>query len=53
MKILLIINDGPYGSEKAYNAFRLAYQLLKDDAQVEVRLFLIADADTCIEWVGS
>ena len=24
MNVLMIINDAPYGSEKAYNAFRLA-----------------------------
>ncbi|MBI3134461.1 MAG: DsrE family protein [Bacteroidetes bacterium] len=47
MKILLIINDAPYGSEKAYNALRIANQLNKDHADVEVRLFLIADAVAC------
>lgn len=29
-KILILINDAPYGTEKAYNAFRLALQLEKD-----------------------
>lgn len=47
MKILLIINDAPYGSEKAYNALRIANQLNKDHAGAEVRLFLIADAVAC------
>lgn len=32
--MLLIINDGPYGSEKAFNALRPAYQLLKDNTQI-------------------
>lgn len=26
-KVLILINDGPYGTEKAYNAFRLEMQL--------------------------
>lgn len=47
MKILLIINDGPYGTEKAYNALRLANQLGKDHENVEVRIFLLADAVGC------
>jgi uncharacterized protein involved in oxidation of intracellular sulfur len=47
MKILIIVNDGPYGTEKAYNALRLTNQLNKDHEQVEVRLFLMADAATC------
>jgi uncharacterized protein involved in oxidation of intracellular sulfur len=47
MKVLLIINDAPYGTEKAYNALRLANQLGKDHSSVEVRIFLMADAATC------
>ena len=47
MKILIIINDAPYGSEKAYNALRLANQLGKDHPTVEVRIFLMADAANC------
>jgi uncharacterized protein involved in oxidation of intracellular sulfur len=47
MKTLIIINDAPYGSEKAYNGFRLANQLLKDHPSVEVQVFLMADAVTC------
>lgn len=47
MKILVLINDAPYGTEKAYNAFRLANQLGKDHETVEVRIFLMADAVTC------
>ncbi len=47
MKILLIINDAPYGTEKAYNALRLANQLGKDHETVEVRIFLMADAASC------
>ena len=47
MKILILINDAPYGTEKAYNALRLANQLGKEHEQVEVRIFLMADAASC------
>ncbi|MBI4947730.1 MAG: DsrE family protein [Bacteroidetes bacterium] len=46
-KILILINDAPYGTEKAYNALRLANQLGKDHEAAEVRIFLMADATTC------
>lgn len=47
MKILFIINDAPYGTEKAYNALRIANQLGKDHEAVEVNIFLMADAASC------
>ncbi|MDP2303892.1 MAG: DsrE family protein [Ignavibacteria bacterium] len=47
MKYLIIINDAPYGTEKAYNALRLAMQIQKDFPENEVRIFLMADAATC------
>ncbi|OFY66232.1 MAG: hypothetical protein A3H98_04715 [Bacteroidetes bacterium RIFCSPLOWO2_02_FULL_36_8] len=47
MKILIIINDPPYGTEKAYNALRMANQLGKDHSEVEIRIFLMADAVNC------
>jgi uncharacterized protein involved in oxidation of intracellular sulfur len=48
MKILIIINDAPYGTEKAYNALRMAMMLQKEHANtVELRIFLMADAVTC------
>lgn len=46
-KILILINDAPYGTEKAYNALRLAMQLGKDHEEVELRIFLMADAAFC------
>lgn len=46
-KILIQINDAPYGTEKGYNALRLAIQLGKDHADTEVRIFLMADAVNC------
>jgi uncharacterized protein involved in oxidation of intracellular sulfur len=46
MKILFIINDAPYGTEKAYNALRMAMTIQKEDENAEVRVFLMADAAT-------
>lgn len=43
---LFIVNDAPYGNERAYNALRLAGALATRDGQ-PVRLFLMADAVTC------
>lgn len=43
---LFIINNGPYGDERPYNALRLAMNLAKrDDTQVKV--FLTADGVAC------
>ncbi|MFA6233768.1 MAG: DsrE family protein [Bacteroidota bacterium] len=47
MTILLLINDAPYGTEKAYNAFRLAMTLQKEHPDVQVNIFLMADAVAC------
>lgn len=46
MKILLILNDGPYGTERSYNGLRLALALSKNEG-TEVRVFLMADAVAC------
>jgi len=46
-KILLIINDAPYGTEKAYNALRMAMTLQKNHEDVDVKIFLLADAVFC------
>ena len=45
-EILFVINEGPYGSERPYNALRHAIELSKD-ADVHVRLFLVGDAVQC------
>lgn len=42
MKTLIIVNDPPYGTERLYNALRLAHALRK--AEAEVTVFLMADA---------
>lgn len=47
MKILIIINDAPYGTEKAYNALRIANQLNKDFPETTVTIFLMADGVNC------
>ena len=44
MKTLFIVNDPPYGTERGYNALRLAHNLLKQDAEASVTVFLMADA---------
>jgi uncharacterized protein involved in oxidation of intracellular sulfur len=44
MKVLFIVNDAPYGTERVYNALRLAHALLKGDPAAQVTVFLMADA---------
>lgn len=44
MKTLFIINDAPYGTERFYNALRLAHALLKREAGADLDIFLMADA---------
>lgn len=44
MKSLFIINDPPYGTERAYNALRLAHALAKKDSASDITVFLMADA---------
>ena len=46
MRILTILNDAPYGSERSYNGLRLAMSLCKRD-DVELQVFLMADAVAC------
>jgi uncharacterized protein involved in oxidation of intracellular sulfur len=47
MKVLIIINDAPYGTEKAYNALRLAITIMKENEGTEMCIFLMADAVSC------
>ena len=47
MKILLIFNDPPYGSERPYNGLRLANALLRIEPTVAITIFLMADAVLC------
>lgn len=43
MRSLIIINDAPYGTERCYNALRLAHALLTQE-RAALDVFLIADA---------
>ena len=46
MNTLFILNDAPYGTERSYNALRLARTLAKTDSQT-IRVFLMGDAVAC------
>lgn len=43
---LFIINNGPYGDERPYNALRLAMALQKRD-NTQIKVFLTADGVAC------
>ena len=43
---LFILNDPPYGTERSYNALRLALALAKTDGE-QVRVFLMGDGAPC------
>jgi uncharacterized protein involved in oxidation of intracellular sulfur len=45
-QILFIVNDGPYGNERPYNAFRLAMSLAKRE-DAHLRIFLLGDGVQC------
>ena len=43
--ILIVAHDSPYGSEKLYNALRMAIALKEqDDEPIGLKLFLMSDA---------
>jgi uncharacterized protein involved in oxidation of intracellular sulfur len=46
MKTLFILNDPPYGTERIYNALRLARALAQREGEA-VRVFLMGDAAAC------
>ena len=46
MNLLLVVNDLPYGTERAYNALRHAHAVAKVP-ETHVKLFLMADAVQC------
>ncbi len=46
-RILIILNDPPYGTERSYNALRLARNLLKKGEGVQLKVFLLGDAAAC------
>jgi uncharacterized protein involved in oxidation of intracellular sulfur len=45
-RTLFILNDSPYGTERSYNALRLALALAKREHE-ELRIFLMGDAAAC------
>ena len=45
-KTLFILNDQPYGTERSYNALRLAGSLSKHEGE-QLKVFLIGDAASC------
>jgi len=44
MKILVILNDPPYGTERSYNGLRLAGSLLRLQPDLDLSVFLMGDA---------
>jgi len=44
-KVLFVLNDPPYGTEKCFNGLRLAREIAGRE-EAEVRLFLMGDAVT-------
>ena len=44
MKTLFVLNDPPYGTERCYNALRLAHAVQKNDPVSKITVFLMADA---------
>ncbi len=46
--ILVVVNDAPYGSERLFNALRLAIQLNEQEPPAKVKLFLVSDAITAV-----
>ncbi len=47
MRVLIIANDAPYGSERTYNALRLAGVLLTIEDDLDLTVFLLGDAVSC------
>lgn len=45
-KLLFILNDPPYGTERSYNGLRLAGAVAKRE-DTDVRVFLMGDAAAC------
>jgi uncharacterized protein involved in oxidation of intracellular sulfur len=47
VKYLFILNDPAYGTERSYNALRLAMSLQKQEPDAEITVFLMGDAVVC------
>ena len=46
MKVLILLNDPPYGTERSYNGLRLAGSLARRE-EVDLKVFLFGDAVGC------
>lgn len=46
-RYLFTLNDPPYGTERSFNALRLARNLAKQEDDAEIRMFLVGDAAVC------
>ena len=46
MRILIILNEPPYGNERSYNGVRLAGSLARQN-DTPLKIFLIGDAVSC------
>lgn len=44
MKLLFVMHDPPYGSERTYHGVRWARQMIDADGNNEVRVFMFGDA---------
>jgi uncharacterized protein involved in oxidation of intracellular sulfur len=47
MKHLIVHDDPPYGTERSFNALRIALALAKHDADAEITVVLMADTALC------
>jgi len=44
VRLTVVVNDAPYGGERAWNALRLASASVSAEVGMEVRVFLMGDA---------
>lgn len=51
MRVLLILNHPPYGTEHCYNALRLAGAMAKKAPDAQITVFLMADSVQCAKAV--
>src|SRR5437016_199941 len=48
MKILIILNEGPYSNEKSYNGLRTGLQLVNQFKDAKVNIYLFSDSIGCV-----
>ena len=44
VRLTVVVNDAPYGGERAWNALRLASAFISAEVGMKVRVFLMGDA---------